>query len=159
MDKFEDVTVYFSKNENSNELKHQQEELIALPELSINETSSATIVPTMNETPNSPTMLSTNIPNSISNSIVTSTNFLTLMPQKFETFNDKLKLWKCCTLIKHQNLTLEKILNRIKNERHLWDDDFIDGRIVEVLDENTELYDFSISFMAPHPQRIIHEIR
>lgn len=39
------------------------------------------------------------------------------IPQKNESFNDKLKLWKCCTLIKQQNITLEKILNRIKNER------------------------------------------
>lgn len=32
-------------------------------------------------------------------------------------FNEKLKLWKCCTLIKQQNINLEKILQRISHER------------------------------------------
>lgn len=50
------------------------------------------------------------------NSPFTSSLFI---PQKNENFNDKLKLWKCCTLIKHNNLTLDKIVNRIKNERYL----------------------------------------
>ncbi len=31
--------------------------------------------------------------------------------------HEKLKLWKCCTLIKNQNLTLESIQQRIANER------------------------------------------
>lgn len=39
------------------------------------------------------------------------------IPQKNESFNDKLKLWKCCTLVKHPALTLEKIVHRIKYER------------------------------------------
>ena len=29
----------------------------------------------------------------------------------------KLRLWKCCTLVKRQNLTIDKILERIRNER------------------------------------------
>jgi hypothetical protein len=37
--------------------------------------------------------------------------------QRDQQFYEKLKLWKCCTLIKQQNLTLEKIMNRISNER------------------------------------------
>lgn len=40
------------------------------------------------------------------------------IPQKNESFNDKLKLWKCCTLVKHPGLTLEKIVHRIKYERY-----------------------------------------
>jgi hypothetical protein len=39
------------------------------------------------------------------------------IPQTNECFNDKLKLWKCCTLVKKPNLTLEKILTRLKSER------------------------------------------
>ena len=39
------------------------------------------------------------------------------MNQRDQQFYEKLKLWKCCTLIKQQNLTLEKIMNRISNER------------------------------------------
>ena len=37
--------------------------------------------------------------------------------EKTDNFSNKLKLWKCCTLIKQANMTLEKIVNRIKNER------------------------------------------
>lgn len=81
------------------------------------------------------------------------------MPSKFETFSEKLKLWKCCTLIKQKNISLEKILTRIKSERHLWDDDFIGGKIVETLDENTDVYSYHISFMPPHQERNFVEIR
>ena len=37
-----------------------------------------------------------------------------------QQFNEKLRLWKCCTLIKQQNVTLEKIIHRIANERFLF---------------------------------------
>ena len=36
---------------------------------------------------------------------------------QIQQFNEKLKLWKCCTLIKVQTMTLEKIVHRIANER------------------------------------------
>lgn len=122
MDKFEDVSIYFCKNENSNETK--QDDAIMLPELTLHSNTNQNLLPVgdaslgqANETHYA--YSNAGLPHSISSTIVTSTNFLTLMPQKFETFSDKLKLWKCCTLIKQKNVTLEKIVNRIKNERYL----------------------------------------
>ena len=87
-----------------------------------------------------------------------STNTL-FIPQTNECFNDKLKLWKCCTLIKKPNLTLEKILSRLKSERFLWDDDFKEGRVVEQLDDQNDLYRYVISFLPPHPSRDYFELR
>jgi hypothetical protein len=97
---------------------------------------------------------------------------------QIQQFNEKLKLWKCCTLIKQQNVTLEKILQRIANERFgdlfnfltiifsyyfhyrlLWDDDFKEGKLIEKLDGNTDIYKYVISLMPPHPSRDITEIR
>ncbi len=100
-----------------------------------------------------------NLLNEINLTFNTSIDSCLYLPQKNENFNNKLKLWKCCTLIKHQNITLEKILNRLKNERQLWDDDFKEGKVVEQLDENTELYRYVITFMPPHPSRDFFEIR
>ena len=110
MDKFEDVSIYFCKEE-SNENKQTIDDLAsALPEIAFTNNSSPSQVQLQSVTEQI-------YSGSISNTIVTSTNFLTLMPQKFETFTDKLKLWKCCTLIKQKNVTLDLILNRIKYER------------------------------------------
>ena len=81
------------------------------------------------------------------------------MQQKNESFNDKLKLWKCCTLVKHPGLTLDKIVHRIKYERQLWDDDFKEGRVVETLDDQTDLHRYVVNFMPPHPSRDFFEIR
>ncbi len=110
MDKFEDVSIYFCKEEN-NENKQTNDDITSvLPDLAFVNNSSSPDVQLQSVTEQI-------YSGSISNTIVTSTNFLTLMPQKFETFTDKLKIWKCCTLIKHKNVTLDQILNRIKYER------------------------------------------
>jgi hypothetical protein len=92
MDKFEDVSIYYLKNEQQNEL---------LDALSIN-----------NQTNSSPS--GQNVP---SNLFIPKNDSSLFVSQKNENFNDKLRLWKCCTLVKNQNLTIEKILKRIKNER------------------------------------------
>ena len=44
-------------------------------------------------------------------------------------------------------------------KRHLWDDDFKEGKVVEQLDEKTELYRYVVTFMPPHPSRDFFEIR
>ena len=93
MDKFEDVSIYYLKNEQQTDL---------LETLTLNNQISSTIIP------NQSVPCSTLSPQNDS--------FL-LLSQKNENFNDKLRLWKCCTLVKDQNLTVEKILKRIKNER------------------------------------------
>ncbi len=92
MDKFEDVSIYYLKNEQQNEL---------LDALSIT-----------NQANSSPS--GQNVP---SNLFIPKNDSSLFVSQKNENFNDKLRLWKCCTLVKNQNLTIEKILKRIKNER------------------------------------------
>lgn len=41
----------------------------------------------------------------------------------------------------------------------MWDDDFKEGKVIEALDEKTDLYKSIISFMPPHPTREFVEIR
>lgn len=41
----------------------------------------------------------------------------------------------------------------------MWDDDYKDGKTVENLDDNTDLFKYTISFMPPHPSREFYEIR
>jgi hypothetical protein len=129
-DKFEDVSIYFCKHDQSSQT-------------SANQTDSHS---------------NSSVSNTQDFSEVVST-LTSVIVSKPDSFGNKLKLWKCCTLVKTQNLTLEKILSRIKNERHLWDDDFVEGKVTEVLDDNTELFKSVISFMPPHPSREFFEIR
>ena len=71
---------------------------------------------------NTSTAVTSNMAASISASL--------FIPHKNENFNDKLKLWKCCTLVKHPNMTLEKIVHRIKYERfglHIIDHRYYDN--------------------------------
>ena len=41
----------------------------------------------------------------------------------------------------------------------MWDDDYKEGKTVEVLDDHTDLYRYVITFMPPHPSRDFFEIR
>ncbi|XP_077340246.1 stAR-related lipid transfer protein 13 isoform X4 [Lithobates pipiens] len=45
------------------------------------------------------------------------------------------------------------VLNRLLRERHLWDDDFLQGKIIKTVDNQTEVYQFVINSMAPHPSK------
>ena len=99
MDKFEDVSIYYLKNEQQNELL---ETTIVSNQINATGLSSA-----------NPNLIAT------SNLVNPKIDQSLYVSQKNENFNDKLRLWKCCTLVKHHNLTLEKILNRIKNERYI----------------------------------------
>ncbi|ELW48363.1 StAR-related lipid transfer protein 13 [Tupaia chinensis] len=38
-------------------------------------------------------------------------------------------------------------------ERHLWDEDFVQWKVVETLDRQTEIYQYVLNSMAPHPSR------
>ena len=51
------------------------------------------------------------------------------------------------------------LFNRNFFKRILWDDDFKEGKVIEKLDKNTELYKYVISLMPPHPSRDFTEIR
>ncbi|CAF0915176.1 unnamed protein product [Brachionus calyciflorus] len=161
-DKFEDVSIYYFKNDFFSQS--------LLKNISSNTNSSHQTHSTINNshnqtTSNNTTTISSPVSIQITCSEISmpeayeSVQSSFLIHQKNESFNDKLKLWKCCTLVKHQNLTLEKILTRIKDERFLWDDDFRDGKLVEKLDDVTELYRYVIAFMPPHPSRDFFEIR
>lgn len=45
------------------------------------------------------------------------------------------------------------VLNRVLRERHLWDVDLLQWRVCEVLDKQTELFQYVLNRMPPHPSR------
>nr|XP_033803965.1 stAR-related lipid transfer protein 13 isoform X3 [Geotrypetes seraphini] len=88
---------------------------------------------------------------------------------------EKFKGWVSCSSIDNTELTYKKVgdgnplrlwkvsveveappsvvLNRILRERHLWDDDFLQWKVIESLDKQTEIYQYVLNSMAPHPTR------
>jgi hypothetical protein len=156
-DKYEDVSIYYFKNDsmssfnNNKSIASTATNLISISEQPSTQTTTTTT------TTSGALNITTN--NSALHTASTSYSSSLFMPQANECFNDKLKLWKCCTLIKKPNLTLDKIMNRIKNERYLWDDDFKEGKVVECLDDSTDLYRYVVAFLPPHPSRDFFELR
>lgn len=67
-----------------------------------------------------------------------------------------LGLWKCSMEIEAPPI---EILNRLLNERNLWDDDFQSGNIVEQLNRHTHVYQYTINSMAPLASRYFCEVR
>uniref|UniRef100_A0AAY5EQU2 StAR-related lipid transfer (START) domain containing 13a n=1 Tax=Electrophorus electricus TaxID=8005 RepID=A0AAY5EQU2_ELEEL len=45
------------------------------------------------------------------------------------------------------------VLNRVLRERHLWDSDLLQWKVLETLDRQTEVFQYTLSSMAPHPSR------
>ncbi|XP_030648261.1 stAR-related lipid transfer protein 13 isoform X2 [Chanos chanos] len=45
------------------------------------------------------------------------------------------------------------VLNRVLRERHLWDSDLLQGKVLETLDKQTDIYQYTLNSMAPHPSR------
>ena len=43
--------------------------------------------------------------------------------------------------------------------RQLWDEDLLKWRVVEALDKNTEVFQYVLNNMAPHPTRDFCEVR
>ena len=43
--------------------------------------------------------------------------------------------------------------------RHLWDEDLMKWRVVEKLDNNSEVFQYITNTMAPHPTRDFVELR
>jgi hypothetical protein len=103
-DKYEDVSIYFFKNDYSTKdasaitttvvQQHQSHSKEHRLSFKIDKKMTSNLDPKFLKNPNS-VFLSSNC----------------------ESFSNNLKLWKCCTLVKHTNLSLEKILARIKYER------------------------------------------
>ncbi|KAM4697217.1 stAR-related lipid transfer protein 8 [Rhinophrynus dorsalis] len=61
-----------------------------------------------------------------------------------------LRIWKVSTEVEAPPSSL---LHRVLRERHLWDDDLLQGKVVETLEPNTELFHYMTDSMAPHPRR------
>ncbi|XP_068013699.1 stAR-related lipid transfer protein 8 isoform X1 [Melanerpes formicivorus] len=61
-----------------------------------------------------------------------------------------LRLWKVSTDIEAPPAT---VLHRVLRERHLWDEDLLQSKVVEALDKNMEVYHYVTDSMAPHPRR------
>ncbi|XP_069487701.1 rho GTPase-activating protein 7 isoform X2 [Ambystoma mexicanum] len=61
-----------------------------------------------------------------------------------------LRLWKTSIEVP---ATPEDVLNRILKEQHLWDEDLLDSKVIESLDNQTEVYQYVQNSMAPHPAR------
>ncbi|NXI38063.1 STA13 protein, partial [Galbula dea] len=61
-----------------------------------------------------------------------------------------LRLWKVSTEVEAPPAT---VLHRVLRERHLWDEDLLQSKVVEALDKNTEVYHYITDSMAPHPRR------
>uniref|UniRef100_A0A3P8ZL03 StAR-related lipid transfer protein 13 n=1 Tax=Esox lucius TaxID=8010 RepID=A0A3P8ZL03_ESOLU len=45
------------------------------------------------------------------------------------------------------------VLNRVLRERHLWDVDLLQWKVVETLDKHTEMFHYVLNRMPPHPSR------
>nr|NXO03350.1 STA13 protein [Rhinopomastus cyanomelas] len=61
-----------------------------------------------------------------------------------------LRLWKVSTDIEAPPAT---VLHRVLRERHLWDEDLLQSKVLEALDKDTEVYHYVTDSMAPHPRR------
>ncbi|XP_061301567.1 stAR-related lipid transfer protein 8 isoform X2 [Pezoporus flaviventris] len=61
-----------------------------------------------------------------------------------------LRLWKVSTDVEAPPAT---VLHRVLRERHLWDEDLLQSKVVEALDKNMEVYHYVTDSMAPHPHR------
>ncbi|NXT27159.1 STA13 protein, partial [Syrrhaptes paradoxus] len=61
-----------------------------------------------------------------------------------------LRLWKVST---DMEVPPAAVLHRVLRERHLWDEDLLQSRVLEALDKNMEVYHYVTDSMAPHPRR------
>lgn len=61
-----------------------------------------------------------------------------------------LRLWKVSAEVEAPP---HAVLHRVLRERHLWDEDLLQGKVIEALDKNTEVYHYVTDSMGPHPRR------
>lgn len=62
-----------------------------------------------------------------------------------------LRLWRSKVEINDSDLV--QIMDRILNERHLWDEELIQWKVLLQPDERTQLFQMIRSEMSPHPSR------
>uniref|UniRef100_A0A8C7X8W5 Rho GTPase-activating protein 7 n=1 Tax=Oryzias sinensis TaxID=183150 RepID=A0A8C7X8W5_9TELE len=61
-----------------------------------------------------------------------------------------LQQWKVTVEI---HASPEEVLTRVLREQGQWDEDLLESRVVETLDQRTEVYQYVRNTMAPHPTR------
>lgn len=61
-----------------------------------------------------------------------------------------LRLWKVTVEVPASPV---EVLTRVLREQGYWDEDLLESRVVETLDERTEVYQYVRNTMAPHPTR------
>uniref|UniRef100_A0A667WL93 Rho GTPase-activating protein 7 n=1 Tax=Myripristis murdjan TaxID=586833 RepID=A0A667WL93_9TELE len=61
-----------------------------------------------------------------------------------------LRLWKVTVEVP---ASPEEVLTRVMREQGRWDEDLLESRVVETLDERMEVYQYVRNTMAPHPTR------
>ncbi|XP_073439297.1 stAR-related lipid transfer protein 13 isoform X1 [Dendrobates tinctorius] len=61
-----------------------------------------------------------------------------------------LRLWKVSVEVEAPPSV---VLNRLLRERHLWDDDYAQAKVIETMDNQTEVYQYVVDSMAPHPSK------
>ena len=67
-----------------------------------------------------------------------------------------LTLWKCSVDVPAPPVD---VLERLLRERHLWDDEVVKWRVVHRLDHQTEVFQYVVNMMVPHPTRDFCELR
>lgn len=61
-----------------------------------------------------------------------------------------LRLWKVTVEVP---ASPEEVLTRVLREQSHWDEDLLESRVVETLDDRTDVYQYVRNTMAPHPTR------
>ncbi|XP_030648333.1 stAR-related lipid transfer protein 8 [Chanos chanos] len=61
-----------------------------------------------------------------------------------------IRLWRVVTEMEAPPTV---VLQRVLRERHLWDEDLLHSRVIETLDDNTEVFHYITDSMAPLPRR------
>ncbi|XP_069754282.1 rho GTPase-activating protein 7 isoform X2 [Narcine bancroftii] len=61
-----------------------------------------------------------------------------------------LRLWKVFTEVEKPP---EEILKHLLREHHLWEKDLLQSKVISALDEETEIYHYTIRSTFPHPDR------
>lgn len=59
-----------------------------------------------------------------------------------------LRQWKVCVDVA---AGADEVLQRIVREQDRWDDDLLESRVIETLDNNTDIYQYIRNNMAPNP--------
>ncbi|XP_069017341.1 stAR-related lipid transfer protein 13 isoform X1 [Embiotoca jacksoni] len=98
-----------------------------------------------------------------------------LLQNLLKEAREKSKYWVSCTSSDNTELSYKKVgdgnplrrwrvsveveappsvvLNRVVRERHLWDMDLLQWKVCETLDKQTEVFQYVLSRMPPHPSR------